>query len=132
MVFGMVAGALGWFVAWFTFEPGFGFESSTVGGALVGVCGIIAVALAMWLLRGRPLVLAVGCVALGVGMLFVTYLLTRDIPGRPFEYPGQYGRRGDPDLYRSRIQTLWLTGISGVALCTVGARALGARTSPTN
>ena len=113
---GIVLGGLAWLTAWFTFEPGFGFESFTVGAAIVGTESAIVIAIAARLLNW-PLVVSVLCVAAAVVMAVTIAQFAQDIPGAG-------GRPEDAGLYRSRVQAMWLGVLTAIMLLVVGLLGL--------
>jgi hypothetical protein len=116
---GIVIGGLAWFTAWLTFEPGFGFESYTVGAAVVGTASALAIAIAA-LLLGWPPAVSVLCVAAAIVMAVTIAQLAQDIPGAG-------GIPAFADLYRSRVQAMWLGALSSVFLFVVGLLGLWSR-----
>ncbi|HJU57320.1 MAG TPA: hypothetical protein VJ774_01115 [Actinomycetota bacterium] len=116
---GIVIGGLAWFTAWFTFEPGFGFESYTVGAAVVGTASALAIVIAA-LLLGWPPAVSMLCVAAAVVMAVTIFQFAQDIPGAG-------GTPAFADLYRSRVQTMWLGTLSAILLFVVGVLGLWRR-----
>jgi hypothetical protein len=110
---------LAWFTAWFTFEPGFGFESYTVGAAVVGTASALAIAIAALLLAWPPAV-SMLCVAAAVVMAVTIAQLAQDIPGAG-------GIPAFADLYRSRVQAMWLGAMTAILLFVVGVLGLWRR-----
>jgi hypothetical protein len=121
LVSGLLTGALAWFVAWATYYPGFGFESWTIGAALIGTSSVAAIAIAAVLL-GRPVVLSVLCVVAAILMAVSISQLAHDIPGATARDIPAYD-----DEYRSRLHALWLGGLSAIALLVVGVIGLWRR-----
>jgi hypothetical protein len=120
---GIAIGGVAWFTAWFTFEPGFGFESYTVGAALVGTASALAIAIAALLLDWPP-VLSLLCLAAAVVMAVTISQFAQDIPGA--------GRTpAFADLYRSRVQAIWLGTLSAILLFLVGLIGLWRRVRTT-
>jgi hypothetical protein len=121
LVAGVVTGALAWFTAWGTFEPGFGFEAFTVPAALMGL-GAVAAILVGAILLDRPLVVSVLCLVVATVMFVAIYQLSKDIPGAwARRYPAFR------DEYDSRVQALWLAGASATALTVLGLLGLRRR-----
>lgn len=120
---GITIGGLAWFTAWFTFEPGFGFEAYTVRAAVVGTASALAIAIAAALLD-RPPVLSMLCVAAAVVMALTISQLAQDIPGAG-------GTPAFADLYRSRVQAMWLGALSAILLFGVGLLGLWRRVRTT-
>jgi hypothetical protein len=116
---GTAIGGLAWFTAWFTFEPGFGFEAYTVGAAVVGTASALAIAIAA-LLLGWPPVVSMLCVAAAVVMAVTISQFAQDIPGAG-------GSPAFADLYRSRVQAMWLGMLSAILLFVVGLLGLWRR-----
>ena len=116
---GIAIGGLAWLTAWFTFEPGFGFESYTVGAAVVGTGSALAIAIAA-LVLGWPPIVSVLCVAAAVVMAITISQFARDIPGAG-------GSPAFADLYRSRVQAMWLGTLSAILLFVVGLLGLWRR-----
>jgi hypothetical protein len=112
-------GGLAWFTAWFTFEPGFGFEAYTVGAAVVGTASALAIAIAALLLAWPPAV-SMLCVAVAVVMAVTIFQFAQDIPGAG-------GTPAFADLYRSRVQAMWLGTLSAILLLVVGLLGLWRR-----
>jgi hypothetical protein len=115
---GTVIGGLAWFLAWFTFEPGFGFEAYTVRAAVVGTASALAIAIAALLLDWPPVV-SMLCVAAAVVMAITISQFAQDIPGA--------GIAAFADLYRSRVQAMWLGTVSAILLFVVGLLGLWRR-----
>jgi hypothetical protein len=120
---GTAIGGLAWFTAWFTFEPGFGFETYTVGAAIVGTVSALAIAVAAPLLDWPPAV-SMLCVAAAVVMAVTISQAAQDIPGAG-ETPAF------ADLYRSRVQATWLGILSAILLFVVGLLGLWRRARTT-
>jgi hypothetical protein len=120
---GIAIGGLAWFTAWFTFEPGFGFESYTVGAAIVGTASALAIAIAAPLL-GWPPVVSMLCLAAAVVMAVTISQFAQDLPGAG-------GRPAFADLYRSRVQAVWLGTLSAILLFVVGLLGLWRRVRTT-
>jgi hypothetical protein len=116
---GIAIGGLAWLTAWFTFEPGFGFESFTVGAAVVGTGSALAIAIAT-LLLGWPPIVSMLCVAAAVVMAGTISQFAQDIPGAG-------GSPAFAELYQSRVQALWLGTLSAILLFVVGLLGLWRR-----
>ena len=116
---GIAIGGLAWLTAWFTFEPGFGFESFTVGAAVVGTGSALAIAIAT-LLLGWPPIVSMLCVAAAVIMAGTISQFAQDIPGAG-------GTPAFAELYQSRVQALWLGTLSAILLFVVGLLGLWRR-----
>ena len=116
---GVVIGALAWLTAWFTFEPGFGFESYTVRAAVVGAGSALAIAIASPLL-GWPPAVSVLSLAAAIVMAVTISQFSQDIPGAG-------GPPAFAELYRSRVQAMWLGSLSAILLFVVGLLGLWRR-----
>ena len=113
---GFVIGGFAWLTAWFTFEPGFGFETFTVGAAIVGMASALAISIAARLLDWPPVV-SLLCVTIAVVMAVTIAQFAQDIPGAG-------GRPEDAVLYRSRVQAMWLGVLTAIVLFVVGLLGL--------